>query len=196
MRTALTKPIACCAVVAASVALAAGPCAAAHYTFDQKHTVIRFACSIGLGTQRGEFTRVDGQVDYEPSAPDNTKVAAGIATASLTTGEPMMDDVLKGTDFFNVGAHPRMTFASRSVHATGAQSAEMQGDITVNGITRPVKLAVSIVPHESGLKYARDELELVAKTRIKRSAFSMTAFPDMASDDVDIEIDAMLRKAQ
>lgn len=184
------------AIILITVVLSSGPCGAAHYAFDRKHTVIRFACSIGLGTQRGEFTRVEGQVDYEPSAPDNTKVAARIATASLTTGEPMMDDVLKGGDFFNVAAHPRMTFASRSVHASGPQSAEMLGDITVNGITRPVKLAVSIVPHESGLKYARDELELVAKTRIKRSAFSMAAFPDMASDDVDIEIDAMLRKAQ
>jgi hypothetical protein len=35
----------------------------------------------------------------------------------------------------------------------------------------------------------------VARTHIKRSAFNMTAFPAMASDDVEIEIDALLRKS-
>jgi polyisoprenoid-binding protein YceI len=176
----------------AGVVLTATPGGAATYTFEPKHTEVRFACSIGLGTQRGHFTRVEGQVEYEPAMPDSTKVAARVATASLTTGEPMMDDTLKGSDFFNVRSYPRMVFVSHSVHATGTHTAVMKGDITVNGITRPVKLAVSIAPEQA--KRGRDVLELVARTHIKRSAFNMTAFPAMASDDVEIEIDAQLRK--
>lgn len=179
-------------VLALGLVLAARPGGAASYTFEPKHTEVRFACSIGLGTQRGRFTRVDGQVEYEPAAPDTTKVSARVATASLTTGEPMMDDTLKGSDFFNVGSYPRMIFVSRSVHATGAHTAVMKGDMTVNGITRPVKLAVSIAQSEA--KRGRDALEFVARTHIKRSLFNMTAFPAMASDDVEIEIDALLRK--
>jgi len=194
MTTLRVARIAPLLVLTASVACAVSPCEAAHYAFDQKRTVVLFACDIGLGTQRGRFTSVEGQVDYEPQTPDQTKVSARVATTSLTTGEPIMDDVLKGSDFFNVHTHPRMTFVSRSVRATGSQAAVMQGDITVNGITRPVKLAVSIAAHESKLKYAGTALEFVARTRIKRSAFNMTAYASMASDDVDIEIDALLRK--
>lgn len=179
-------------VLALGLVLAARPGGAASYTFEPKHTEVRFACSIGLGTQRGRFTRVDGQVEYEPAAPDTTKVRARVATASLTTGEPMMDDTLKGSDFFNVRSYPRMVFVSRSVHSTGAHTAVMKGDMTVNGITRPVRLAVSIAPEQA--KRGRDGLEFVARTHIKRSLFNMTAFPAMASDDVEIEIDALLRK--
>jgi len=179
---------------AAIWALSADPCAAATYVFDQKHTEVRFACSIGLGTQRGRFTRVEGQVAYDPAAPEATRIAARVATASLTTGEPVMDDMLKGTDFFNVGRHPRMTFLSRSVQSTGKQAAVLEGDVSVNGVTRPVKLAVTIAPRKSQLTYGGDSLEFVARTRIKRSQFNMGAFASMASDDVDIEIDALLRK--
>lgn len=181
-------------VLALGLVLAARPGGAASYTFEPKHTEVRFACSIGLGMQRGRFTRVDGQVEYEPAAPDTTKVSARVATASLTTGEPMMDDTLKGSDFFNVRSYPRMVFVSRSVHATGAHTAVMKGDMTVNGITRPVKLAVSIAPGEAQSKRGGGGLEFVARTHIKRSLFNMTAFPAMASDDVEIEIDALLRK--
>ena len=195
MKTLHAVRIAPLIALTASVACAAAPCEAAHYALDQKKSVVRFVCDIGLGTQRGRFTRVEGEVDYEPKLPNQTKVSARVATASLTTGEPIMDDVLKGSDFFNVRTYPRMTFVSRSVQGTGSQTATMQGDITVNGITRPVKLAVSIAAHESKLKYAGDALEFVARTRIKRSAFNMTAYASMASDDVDIEIDALLRKA-
>ncbi len=170
------------------------PCEASSYAFEQKRTQVRFACSIGLGTQRGRFSRVAGEVEYDPGSPDNTTVAARVATRSLATGDAMMDDTLKGSDFFNVRSFPRMSFASSSVHATGKQTAVMQGDLSVNGITRPVKFSVSIVPRASGK--ADDALRLVARTRIKRSAFNMTAFQAMAGDDVDIEIDAVLRKTQ
>ena len=181
-------------ILAAGMALAT-PCSAASYVIDEKHTEVRFACSIGLGTQRGRFTGVAGRVEYEPASPERSAVSASIATASLQTGEPIMDDTLKGGDFFNVGVFPRMTFVSRSVRSTGPQTAEMQGDITLNGVTRPVVLAVSVAPHETQLKYSRGRLEFVGRTRIKRSAFNMTAYASMAGDDVDIEIDAILREA-
>lgn len=182
------------AILVAVMVLAAEQVRAASYTFEPRHTEVRFACSIGLGTQRGRFTRVDGEIDYEPAAPDRTKVAARVATASLTTGEPLMDETLKGSDFFNVSSFPRMSFVSRSVRATGTHTAVMNGDMTVNGITRPVNFSVSIAPEQSAATYRGKELEFVARTHVRRSAFNMTAFQSMASDDVTIEIDAVLRK--
>jgi polyisoprenoid-binding protein YceI len=171
------------------------PCLAAGYAIDDKHTEVRFACAMGLATERGHFTGVEGHVDYEPAGLERTAVAASIATGSLTTGDAMIDETLKGSDFFNVRAFPAMTFVSRSVRSTGPKTAEMTGDITVNGVTRPVSLAVSIAPYATHLKYGGERLEFVARTRIKRSAFNMTAYQSMASDDVDIEIDAVLRRS-
>jgi polyisoprenoid-binding protein YceI len=186
-----------CALGAAvvSILVSAEPCASEGYVVDKKHTEVRFAYTVAYSTQRGRFTSVEGKMEFDATAPEKTKVAATIATTSLTTGEPLMDQTLKGSDFFNVADQPQMSFTSRSVRSTGAETAEMLGDITVNGITKPVKLEVSIAPHDKPeLKYSQGRLEFLARTRIKRSAFNMTAFASMAGDDIDIEIDAILRK--
>jgi polyisoprenoid-binding protein YceI len=170
----------------------AEPSASESYVIDKKHTEVRFVYTVALSTQRGRFTKVEGKMEFDATAPEKTTLVATIATTSLTTGEPLTDQTLKGSDFFNVAEQPQMSFTSRSVRSTSAETAEVLGDIT---ITKPVKLEVSIAPHDNpDLKYSQGRLEFLARTRIKRSAFNMTAYASMAGDDIDIEIDAVLRK--
>jgi polyisoprenoid-binding protein YceI len=179
------------------VVLACWPAHATSYVFDKSRTAVRFTYFMGLAKQNGHFTRVDGTLQFDDNAPERSRVTATIATASLETGQPIVDDALKGSDFFNVVAEPAMTFKSQSVQSTGADTAEMTGDITVNGITKPVTLDVSLRPHSNpALKYSAGAREFIAKTRIKRSDFNMTAYQSMVGDEVDIEIDAIVRKKQ
>jgi polyisoprenoid-binding protein YceI len=186
------------ATAAALFVLFAGvPAHAENYVFDKRRTEVRFAYFMGPAKQNGRFTQVDGTLQFDDNAPERSRATATIATASLETGQPIVDDALKGSDFFNVVADPAMTFKSRSVRSTGTDTAEMTGDITVNGITRPVTLDVSLRPHSNpALKYSIDDREFIAKTRIKRSDFNMTAYQSMVGDEVDIEIDAIVRKKQ
>jgi polyisoprenoid-binding protein YceI len=179
------------------VVFACGPAHAESYIFDKRRTEVRFTYFMGSAKQHGRFSQVDGTLRFDDGAPERSRVTATIATASLETGQPIVDDALKGSDFFNVVADPAMTFKSRSVRSTGTDTAEMTGDITVNGITKPVTLDVSLRPHSNpALKYSIDAREFIAKTRIKRSDFNMTAYQSMVGDEVDIEIDAIVRKMQ
>jgi polyisoprenoid-binding protein YceI len=176
-------------------ALTSLPVRAENYIFDNKRTEVRFAYQMGLAKQNGRFSRVTGTLQYDESAPAHSQVTATIATASLETGQPIVDGELKGVDFFNVAAQPKITFTSRAVRPTGPDEAEMTGDITVNGITKPVTLEVSLKPHDDpALKWSRGARKFVATTRIQRSAFNMTSFQSMVSDDVDIVIEAIVRK--
>jgi len=177
------------------VVFAGGPAHAAHYVFDKRRTEVRFTYVMGLAKQNGRFAQVDGTLQFDDDAPERSRVTATIATASLQTGQPLVDDTLKSSDFFNVVAAPVMTFHSRSVRPTGTDTAEMTGDITVNGITRSVTLRVSLRPHSNpALKYSIGAREFIAKTRIKRSDFNMTAYQSMVADEIDIEIDAIVHK--
>jgi polyisoprenoid-binding protein YceI len=97
----------------------------------------------------------------------------------------IIDDQLKGSDFFNVKAEPVLIFKSRSVRSTGAGAAEMNGDITVKGITKPVTLAVTLrALDDPGLKWSAGAKIFVAATRIKRSDFNMTSFESMVGDEL------------
>jgi polyisoprenoid-binding protein YceI len=183
------------ATVIATVLLPSAPGSAAPYVFDKRHTEVRFIYSMGPSTGRGRFTRVDGNVDYDEAVPEKTKVVAVIETASLATGEPVMDSTLKGSEFFNVARQPQLRFTSRAVHMRGPGKAQMAGEITINGITKPVVLQVTLQPHaRPELKYSRTAYAFTATTQIRRSDFGMTAFSSMAGDNVIIEIDALLNK--
>lgn len=167
------------------------------YIFNTRKTEVRFSYMMGLLTQRGRFSRVEGSLQYDERAPQNSKVVAKIATASVETGQPIVDDELKGANFFNAKAAPELTFYSRSVKPTADNTAEITGDITVNGVTKPVTLAVTLTPHEDpALKYSAGSKKFVAKTTISRRAFKMTSYADMVGDEIDIEIDAVVRPQQ
>lgn len=73
---------------------------------------------MGPAKQQGRFSQVNGTLQFDEHAPERSTVTATVATASLGTGEPIVDDELKGSDFFNVAVDPVMTFKSRSVRST------------------------------------------------------------------------------
>lgn len=176
------------------IAATAQPAYAEKFEFDQRRTEVRFAYKMAYSTQRGRFTKVRGTLEYDQAAPENTKVSAAINAASLTTGEPLVDSELKGVSFFNVEKSPVIAFNSLKVLPTSGTAADVSGEITVNGITKPVTLKVSLEPHDDpALKYDTGSHRFVATTRINRSAFNMTGYQMMVEDVVEIEIDAIVR---
>ena len=164
------------------------------YVFDSKRSEVRFSYVMGFATQRGRFSRVEGDLQFDEHAPQKSQVFAKIATASVETGQPIVDAKLMGVNFFNAKEQPLLTFRSRSVKPTAADTAEITGDITVNGITKPVTLDVTLTAHDNpALKYSAGSKEFIAKTKISRSAFKMDSYTDIVGDEIDIEIDAIVR---
>ena len=175
-------------------AAAAPPAHAARFEFDQRRTEVRFVYKMAYSTQRGRFTKVSGTLYYDEAAPEKSKISASIAAASLTTGEALVDSELKGAAFFNVEVSPVIAFRSLAVRPRSATAADISGEITVNGITKPVTLKASLKPHDDpALKYDTGARNFIATMRIQRSAFNMTDYQSMVDDDVDIEIDAIVR---
>jgi polyisoprenoid-binding protein YceI len=179
---------------AVNMIAAAPPAQAGRFEFDQRRTEVRFVYKMAYTTQRGRFTKVSGTLDYDEARPEKTKVSASITAASLTTGEALVDNELKGEAFFNVVASPVIAFKSLTVTSRSATAADVAGEITVNGITKPVTLKVSLKPHDDpALKHDKGAREFIATTRIQRSAFNMTDYKSMVDDDIDIEIAAIVR---
>jgi polyisoprenoid-binding protein YceI len=172
----------------------ASPASAARFEFDQRRTEVRFTYKMAYSTQRGRFTKVKGVLDYDASQPEKAQISASITADSLTTGEALVDNELKGTSFFNVVASPVIAFKSTSVKPRSATEADVSGEITINGVTKVVTLDVNLTPHDDPtLKYDTGAQQFIAKTRIQRSAFNMTDYQSMVDDDVDIEIAAIVR---
>jgi polyisoprenoid-binding protein YceI len=173
-----------CRFLLAAILIFSAPSAqAARYVFDQKRTEVRFAYKMAYATQRGRFTKVSGTLDYNSASPEKSKVSASIDAASLSAGEAYVENELKGAAFFNVKAAPVISFKSLVVKPRSPSDAEISGEITINGMTRPVTLNVSIAPHDNpALKYDRGA-----------QRFNMTKFMSVIDDEVELEIDAIVR---
>jgi polyisoprenoid-binding protein YceI len=181
------------ALLLLALALVAAPAHAGRFSFDPKRTEVSFVYTLLFVTHRGRFTEVSGTLDYDDEKPGASRVAATIKTNSLTTGTPMIDKELKGASFFNVKAAPVIAFKSRAVEPQGEGAAEVAGDITINGVTRPATLKIAMQPEsEPQLNGEAGARTFRARTRILRSAFNMKDWSLAVADEVDIEIAGVL----
>ena len=159
------------------------------YVIDTTRSEVLFSYSMTLSSGTGRFSSMSGTASIDDTAQQNTKVQAVIDTRTLRAS--MYQGELRGADFFDVARYPQMLFKSRSVRPKTATTAEIVGDITVKGVTRPIVLHATLQPPGPG-----GAREFRAKTRINRNDFNMTAYALLVGDMVDIEIRTLLRPAQ
>lgn len=109
------------------------------WTIDPAHSEVGFTVRhLGLSKVRGRFNSFSGTVEVADD-PTASTVSASIDLSSVDTNQPDRDQHLRSTDFFGVDANPRMTFTS-----TGVSPDTLVGDLTINGVTRPVELDLEV----------------------------------------------------
>jgi polyisoprenoid-binding protein YceI len=170
------------------IALALCPTANATETFkiDPSHSTIAFKVRHMLGSAKGNFAKFSGTTVVDRDHPEQSSVVVTIDAASIDTGIAKRDDHLRG-ELFSVEKYPHITFKSRRVKQTGANTGEIVGDLTMHGVTREIRLSVQLV----GSRWR------VTTAPLKRSQFGLVFSKSaetvsMISDDVaiDIEIEA------
>jgi polyisoprenoid-binding protein YceI len=118
------------------------PLAAGTWAVDPDHSGVHFKVRhIGLSNVRGRFNRYDATLTVGKTLAD-IRVEATIEMSSVDTNQPDRDAHLLGTDFFSAEQHPAMTFRSSGVRAAGEGEYQLDGELSLNGVTRPVTLDV------------------------------------------------------
>ncbi len=169
------------------------------YQIDSARSIVSFSVHQFLGTTKGRFGEVVGRLEVDREHPENSTVAAQIKIKSLATGIRKRDDHLIGPEFFDVAKYPEIAFKSRRVRQTGPQSGEIEGDLTMHGVKRPVTLRVALITLAG-----QGESPAVTRTRwavttapLSRSAFHLAfsrtaeALSGISQEvKVDLEIEA------
>lgn len=120
---------------------AIGVNAAEKFATDQGHTEIRVSWNhAGVSVQTAEFEKSSGTLTLDESNPENSSINVEIDMASVSSGFEALDTHLKSADFLNVEKNPKATFKSTSIKKTGDKTADITGDFTLNGVTKPVVL--------------------------------------------------------
>jgi polyisoprenoid-binding protein YceI len=187
------------AIAAAALSLASFA-QAATYDIDPSHSTANFKVRhLMISNVKGDFSKVTGSVEFDQAKPAATRIDATIDATSVNTNEPKRDAHLKSPDFFDVAKYPALTFKSKSVTPAGAHKFNVQGDLTLHGVTKTVTLAVETTA-EIKDPWGNTRFGANATTRINRKEFGLTwnqaleAGGVAVSEDVDITLDIELVK--
>lgn len=169
------------------------------YTADAGHTLVKWEVDhLGFTPYFGIFGDVTGTLVLDPKNPGAAKVDVTIPVAKVTTASAGLTGHLlkpaeagKSADFF--GAAPAdAKFVSTAVAVSG-QNATITGNLTLNGVTKPVTLAAKFYGAGKGMG-GKENVGFTATGAIKRSEFNVGYAIPMVSDEVKLEIVAAFVK--
>ncbi|UCJ17997.1 YceI family protein [Pseudomonas sp. MM211] len=128
--------------------LGAGHAMAADYAIDKQgqHAFVNFKIShLGYSWLYGTFKDFDGSFSFDEKNPEASKVNVTLKTESVDTNHAERDKHIRSADFLNVSKNPTATFASTAVKSTGKDTADITGNLTLNGVTKPVVIAAKFL---------------------------------------------------
>lgn len=176
------------AALTLGAALFAGQAMAADYAIDKQgqHAFINFKIShLGYSWLYGTFKDFDGSFSFDAANPEASKVNVTINTASLDSNHAERDKHLRSADFLNVDKHPQASFVSTAVKSTGEGTADITGDLTLNGVTKPVVIQARLLG-EGQDPWGGYRAGFEGSTRIALKDFGITKDLGPASQEVEL----------
>ncbi|QAY64316.1 polyisoprenoid-binding protein [Xylanimonas allomyrinae] len=142
------------------------------YAIDATHSTASFSVRhAGIAKVRGTIAITSGAVTVGESL-DSSSVTAVLDAASVNTGDANRDGHLRSADFWHADERPTWTFTSTAVKADGSDFV-VAGDLTINGVTRPVELATEFTGTATD-PYGNSRVGFESEVEISRADFGLT----------------------
>lgn len=167
------------------------------YKLDPTHSQIIFSYNhLGYSTGYGMFSGYDGEILFDVEDPAQSSVTVSMPLMSMITGNEARFGHFMSADFFDAAADDTWTFTSTEIEVTGDTTALITGDLTLNGVTKPVVLDAELAQMGTHPMENKPWAGFSATTTILRSDFNVGAFAPFVSDEVQIEISFEAMKAE
>jgi len=130
--------------VTMAILITAGLQAQTKWNFDKAHTKVEFTVQhLVISEITGNFKIFDGTVSSPADDFSGSKINFAVDIASINTDNEMRDNHLKSDDFFNAEKFPKMTFSSTSFKKVSGNKYQLNGNLTIRDITKPVTFDVT-----------------------------------------------------
>lgn len=190
-------------LVAAAFALAAPAFAqaapldvpAGEYVLDKTHASLTWQIRhMGLSNYTARFSTYDAVINLNPADPTKSSVTVTIDPTSVRTDFPFPEkedfDKVIAEKFLKASQHPKITFQSTGLVATGATTGKLTGNLTFLGVTKPVTLDVVLNGAKAHPMKKTPVLGFSATGVVKRSEFGSTEYQGPLGDDIKLIIEA------
>lgn len=176
---------------AAPPAVSKSPAAApaGTYNIDTNHAsvVARVPHGGGVSYSVIRFGVTKAVLNWDPANAANIKLEATVDT------KPHFDPIVyrigpEAEQFLNVAKFPQATFVSKSVRQTGPAKADVTGDITLMGVTKPATIQVELVGAGKN-NQGKPVVGFTGTMMLKRSDFGTPFLPNAVGNDVTVVLD-------
>lgn len=158
------------------------------YVVDSAHSFTNFEVGhLGITAIRGRFNKTTGKIMLDRAAGSGS-IEAEIDAASVNTGHDRRDELLRTESYFNTAKFPIITYRSNKLHFKGDTLIGADGELTMLGVTRPVKLDITSFKCITHPVNKREICGAIAQGVLQRADFGMTQVSRSISEDVRIFI--------
>ncbi|MFC0710380.1 YceI family protein [Azorhizophilus paspali] len=178
------------ALALGSALLGTGQAMAADYVIDKEgqHAFVNFKIShLGYSWLYGTFRDFDGSFSFDAAKPEASKVKVNLKTASVDSNHAERDKHIRSADFLNVAKYPTATFESTGVKSTGQNTFDITGNLSLNGVTKPVVIATRFIG-EGKDPWGGYRAGFEGSTKLKLKDFNIQKDLGPASQEVDLII--------
>ena len=172
------------------------------WQIDPVHSTAQFKVRhLMISNVKGEFTSIKGTLHLDSSDVTKSTLEASIDANSINTREPQRDTHLKSADFLEVEKFPNITLKSTRVTKKSDGGFEVEGDLTIHGVTRKVTLELEAPSAPQKDPWGGTRIGVEATTKINRKDFGLVWNATletggfMVGDEVSITLDVEFVKA-
>jgi polyisoprenoid-binding protein YceI len=143
--------------------------AAGTWTLDPVHSTIGFEVGYLVGTFKGQFRDVAGQLDVGETG---ARLAGSARVASVDVKDENLAAHLQSPDFFDAESHPELRFSADDITIDGG-TVTVDGEITIKGVTKPVVLTGTVGEPITD-PYGSERIGLAVSTTVDRTEFGVS----------------------
>ena len=171
------------------------------WTLDKSHSNVKFTVThMVVSEVDGSFKNFDGTVEHSKADFSDASVSFTVDVTSINTDNENRDKHLKSDDFFNADQFPQMKFQSTSFKPVGGNKYQLEGNLTIRDITKPVTFDVVYGGSVNTQRGAKAGFK--ASTTINRFDYNLKwdrateAGGLVVAKDVEITINAQFNQAK
>lgn len=174
--------------VAAGLAASGASADPRPYAIDPAHSELVASWShLGFSTTRGVIFDIRGELMFDAENPANSSVSIQIPTSAIIVTPEFTEHLLQSGDFFQNASDSMITFTSTAIEVTGENTADITGDLTLNGVTNEVTLSTTMLKNAPGPQ-GKPIAGFEATATLDRTNFNLGAFTPFIPAAVDVVI--------
>ena len=172
-----------------------GDVTAGTYIVEPDHTQVAFSVShMGISPFAGWFSQAAGTMTLDPAHIEQATLTVMLPTDSVMTTSTKLTEELKSGDWLDSEKYPTATFRSTKVTKTGADTARIDGMLTLHGVTKAETIDAKFFGAATNQMNKKASVGFLARMPIKRSDFGVTKYIPLISDEVVLVINAAFEK--